>query len=79
MKRALLLAVCLLLLLSLAQAQDEVYKDPSADIEARVEDLLARMTFREKVGQMVMDMENPVLNEANIDGIGAYLIGGTYC
>lgn len=29
-----------------------VYKDPSASVEARVEDLLARMTLEEKFGQM---------------------------
>ena len=29
-----------------------IYKDPSADIEARVEDLLPRMTIKEKVSQL---------------------------
>jgi beta-glucosidase len=30
----------------------EVYKDPSAPVEKRVEDILSRMTLEEKVGQM---------------------------
>ncbi|KAL0419052.1 UNVERIFIED_CONTAM: hypothetical protein Sradi_1318700 [Sesamum radiatum] len=29
-----------------------IYKDPSAPIEARVQDLLSRMTLQEKIGQM---------------------------
>jgi beta-glucosidase len=32
--------------------KEEIYKDPSAPIEKRVEDLLSRMTLEEKVGQM---------------------------
>lgn len=36
-----------------ASAQRPVYKDPSQPVERRVEDLLARMTLEEKVGQMV--------------------------
>ena len=36
-----------------ASAKDkEVYKDPSAPVEARVEDLLGRMTLYEKVAQL---------------------------
>ena len=30
----------------------ELYKDPGQPVEARVEDLLARMTLEEKIGQM---------------------------
>ncbi len=29
-----------------------IYKDPSEPIEARIKDLLSRMTLKEKVGQM---------------------------
>ncbi len=36
-----------------AASQSPVYLDPSAPIQARVNDLLARMTLPEKVGQMV--------------------------
>lgn len=36
-----------------ASVQRPVYKDPSQPVERRVEDLLARMTLEEKVGQMV--------------------------
>lgn len=31
---------------------DCVYKDPNAPVEARVKDLLSRMTLLEKIGQM---------------------------
>lgn len=33
-------------------SQKEVYKDPTAPVRDRVEDLLGRMTLEEKVGQM---------------------------
>jgi beta-glucosidase len=36
-----------------AQTTQSVYKDPNAAVEARVEDLLARMTLEEKVAQMM--------------------------
>lgn len=31
---------------------DCIYKDPNAPVEARVKDLLSRMTLQEKLGQM---------------------------
>jgi len=49
-------AMCLALAnhpLAAAQSAKPVYKDPSAPVEARVEDLLARMTLEEKVAQMM--------------------------
>lgn len=39
-------------------AQNEVYKDPTAAVDDRVDDLIGRMTLREKIGQMIMDVEN---------------------
>jgi beta-glucosidase len=30
-----------------------IYKDPSQSVEARVDDLLSRMTLEEKVGQLL--------------------------
>lgn len=40
--------------LEMAKLEDKncKYRDPNAPIEARVQDLLSRMTLREKVGQM---------------------------
>jgi hypothetical protein len=35
-----------------APGMDCIYKDPNAPVEARVKDLLSRMTLEEKVGQM---------------------------
>lgn len=34
------------------EASDCIYRNPSAPIEARIKDLLSRMTLREKIGQM---------------------------
>ena len=39
-------------LCSCGGSREEVYKDPSATVKDRVEDLLKRMTLEEKVGQM---------------------------
>lgn len=41
----------------------DLYKDPSQDVEARVQDLLSRMTLAEKVGQMTQ-IERGVSNNS---------------
>jgi beta-glucosidase len=41
-----------------AQNTAPAYKDPKLPVEARVEDLLARMTLEEKVAQMLSIWEN---------------------
>jgi beta-glucosidase len=38
--------------MSEAAGMDCIYRDPNAPVEARVKDLLSRMTLEEKVGQM---------------------------
>jgi beta-glucosidase len=43
---------------SAAQGARPAYKDPQQPVEARVEDLLARMTLEEKVAQMLSIWEN---------------------
>jgi beta-glucosidase len=50
------------------------YRDPSRSVQQRVDDLLSRMTLREKVGQMLQldargDLEDIVL----VRGAGAIL------
>jgi beta-glucosidase len=62
----------LLLFARSSLAQNEVYKDPTAAVEARVEDLLPRMTLREKIGQMIMDIENTFEFAPDI---GGYMFG----
>lgn len=60
----------------------EKYKDKSADIEERIDDLLSRMTAEEKVGQMLQVSYN-VLSKEDYEkykrlGIGSFLhvLGG---
>jgi beta-glucosidase len=48
-----------------------LYQDPSQPVEARVEDLLARMTLDEKIGQMTQVENNSIQPEA----VATYLIG----
>ncbi|KAH7302623.1 hypothetical protein KP509_23G080100 [Ceratopteris richardii] len=54
-----------------------LYKNPSATVEARVQDLLQRMTLEEKVGQM-MQIERSVANPSIIQKnfVGRILSGG---
>ena len=47
-------AVCLGLLIGTAVADKPIYLDADQPIKARVEDLLSRMTLKEKIGQMNM-------------------------
>ncbi|XP_044970665.1 beta-glucosidase BoGH3B-like [Hordeum vulgare subsp. vulgare] len=64
----------------MAAAQGEqrpLYKDPSAPVEARVRDLLGRMTLREKAGQMAQ-IERCVASPRAVAelGVGSILSGG---
>jgi beta-glucosidase len=56
---------------------DARYRDPAAPVEDRVEDLLARMTLDEKLGQMTL-VEKDALQEGDLArlSIGAVLSGG---
>jgi len=61
------------------QAQDTpVYLDPGQPVEARVADLLQRMTLDEKIGQMVQADLECVTNHQDIEtyGFGSMLSGG---
>ena len=63
MKHFLLLATGWLLLCHAMRAQD--YKNPKLPIQARVADLLKRMTIEEKVGQLrSLFAANPKMNDA---------------
>ncbi|VAH52266.1 unnamed protein product [Triticum turgidum subsp. durum] len=63
-----------------AQEQGEerpLYKDPSAPVEARVRDLLGRMTLREKAGQMAQIELSVASPRALAElGVGSLLKGG---
>jgi beta-glucosidase len=54
-----------------------VYRDPAAPTEARVEDLLARMTLGEKIGQMTQVEKNSIeAGAVTVLSIGSLLSGG---
>ena len=53
------------------------YRDPSAPLAERVDDLLARMTLDDKLGQMTLIEKGSISPEAAAErGIGAILSGG---
>ena len=53
------------------------YLDPALPIAARVDDLLARMTLAEKIGQMTLVEKNSIMPaDITTQGIGALLSGG---
>jgi len=60
-----------------AQGSAAAYLDASRDVEARVADLLARMTLEEKVGQMTLLEKGSVTPaEATLLALGGVLSGG---
>lgn len=52
MKYKKLLIVASLLLMNISAVAEPIYKDANAPVEARVDDLLSRMTLDEKIGQL---------------------------
>lgn len=53
MKKLFLFSVIASIIASCSNYDKEIYKDPEASIDSRVEDLLSRMTVNEKVGQLL--------------------------
>lgn len=59
------------------EATDCIYRNPSAPIEARIKDLLSRMTLREKIGQMTQIERTVATSSALKDfAIGSVLNAG---
>ena len=54
------------------------YRDATLDVEVRVDDLLARMTLAEKIGQMALVEKNSVVHAVDVPlyGLGGVLSGG---
>ncbi|KAJ3668887.1 hypothetical protein LUZ60_010837 [Juncus effusus] len=57
--------------------QAPIYKDPTIPVEARIQDLLSRMTLHEKVGQ-IAQIERTVVTPASLTdlSVGSVLNGG---
>ncbi len=78
----LFIILCAALMLTPLAAQDDdladaPYRDASLPVEERVEDLLARMTLEEKIGQMTLVEKNSIAPELVDDFyIGGILSGG---
>ena len=73
-----LLSLTVLCLLSAPLlAQDEPYRDPTLPVDERVEDLLARLSIFEKIGQMTLVDKNSIIPD-DVTGfsIGGLLSGG---
>ncbi|MBN2442450.1 MAG: glycoside hydrolase family 3 C-terminal domain-containing protein [Spirochaetales bacterium] len=70
--------IMLLMLLSITIVWSQTYLDPNASIEARVSDLLSRMTLDEKCGQMLQAEKN-ALNQGDLANycIGSILSGAS--
>lgn len=62
---------------SVSSYQPPLYKNPTANVEERVRDLMSRMTLEEKIGQM-SQIERSIANTSNIQKyfIGSILSGG---
>jgi len=65
-------------LLGAAQQTTPPYKDPTLPIPQRVQDLLARMTLQEKIGQMTQAERGAIKNPDDVRtlGLGSILSGG---
>ncbi|GAB4519393.1 MAG: glycoside hydrolase family 3 N-terminal domain-containing protein [Anaerolineae bacterium] len=76
MKKFLLVLLCLLAFGTVAQQDpppdDAPYRDSSLPIEDRIDDLLARMTLEEKIGQMTLIEKNSLSPEE----VTTYMLGG---
>src|SRR5262245_51485402 len=62
----------------LASPSTLVYRDPNASVQARVRDLLGRMTLAEKVGQITLIERGNLPDPQDVAtfGLGAVLSGG---
>lgn len=66
--------------LAVGGADDLKYKDPRQPLNARVSDLLSRMTLAEKIGQMAqIAMENATTEVMAGNFIGTYLLSFMLC
>ncbi|KAK7267045.1 hypothetical protein RIF29_19709 [Crotalaria pallida] len=63
--------------LSLTEAEYLKYKDPKQPLNARIKDLMKRMTLEEKIGQMVqIDVYNATADVVKKTFLGSILSGG---
>ena len=74
------LTTVLLLFLGTTISAQEIYKDPAANIEDRVNDLISKMTLSEKIGQMqqsaLFQWNDGILTDVKAGKIGSFLNAG---
>lgn len=58
----------------------QIYKDPNANIEDRISDLISKMTMDEKIGQMqqsaIYDFNEEILESVKSGKVGSFLNAG---
>ncbi len=73
--------ILLLIIFSFTMSFSQIYKDPNANIEDRIQDLLSKMTLEEKMGQMQQknldEMNENVLAEVKAGKVGSFLNAGS--
>ncbi len=77
--RSISLSFILLLILTHTPMNAQIYLDPNATVEQRVNDLLSKMTVDEKIGQMMQPDISALtgkLNDIPLYGFGSILSGG---
>jgi len=66
--------ITILLLLGVSQLHAQIYLDPDASIDDRVEDLLSQMTLAEKIGQMTQAERNSMVS-SELEDIKTWYLG----
>ncbi|MFC2083966.1 glycoside hydrolase family 3 N-terminal domain-containing protein [Bacteroidota bacterium] len=60
----------------------EIYKDPDQPIEKRIQDLISKMTLREKIGQMhqnnLWELDDELLDKVRNANFGSFLNAGNF-
>lgn len=74
------LVIVILIFSTISTSSQDIYKNPDASVEDRVNDLISRMTLAEKIGQMqqtnLYRINDELLNTVKAGKIGSFLNAG---